>query len=242
MNLIKVLGKVDPTEKLSFLKILNKYGQLRRDTNPKIDKILSDSDYPFDKIDDSQIFELFNLLREQYSDHIDYGIRYSKYQLDLAAEVFTRDDNHIISHERFQTLYKESVNNLKKQTKELQAQLKIDKSKLPAQRKRDYLIFQDCVKTAYENDLLINRYERITFEENTILETLARSLGLSNEEIRVVTFTVIKPLEYKIDDITNELIEIGILFFHRSTNTIFVPDEIVYELRKLFKAELTSSH
>jgi hypothetical protein len=242
MNLTKVLGKVDPTEKLFFLKILNKYGQLRRDTNPKIDKILSDSDNPLEKIDDSQIVELFYLLREQYSDHIDYRIRYSKYQLDLAVEVFTRDDNQIISHERFQTLYKESVDKLKKQTRELQAQLKSDKSKLPAQKKRDYLIFRDCVKTAYENDLLINRYERITFEENTILETLARSLGLSNEEIRVVTFTIIQPLEHNIDDITNELKEIGVLFFHRSTNTIFVPDEIVYELQKLLKVESTSSH
>jgi hypothetical protein len=170
MNLLKVLSKVDPTEKLFFLKILDKYGQLRRDTNPKIDKILSVADNPLEKIDDSQIVELFYLLREQYSAHIEYAIRHNKYQLDLAVEVFSRDENQIISHERFQTLYKESVNILKKQTKELQAQLKSDKSELLSQRKRDYLIFQDCVKTAYENDLIINRYERITFEENTILE------------------------------------------------------------------------
>lgn len=242
MNLIKVLAKVDPIEKFPFLRILNKYGELRRDTNSKIDKILSDSDITIEKADDSQIVELFSLLREQYADHIDYGIRYNNYQLDLAAEVFTRAGNQMMSHDRFRTLYKESVNNLKKQTKELQAQLKSDRSNLPAQRKRDYLIYQDCVKTAYENDLLINRYERITFEENTILETLAKSLGLSNEEIRVVTFTVIQPVEHNIDDLINELKEIGVLFFHRSSNTIFVPDEIVYELRKLLKTELTSSH
>ena len=42
MNLINVLGMVNQIEKISFLKILDKYSEENRDKNPKIDKILTD--------------------------------------------------------------------------------------------------------------------------------------------------------------------------------------------------------
>ena len=44
MNLIKVLSRVNQIEKISFLKILDKFSDENREKNPKIDKILADSD------------------------------------------------------------------------------------------------------------------------------------------------------------------------------------------------------
>ncbi len=40
MNLIKVLSRVNQIEKISFLKILDKYSEENREKNPKIDKNL----------------------------------------------------------------------------------------------------------------------------------------------------------------------------------------------------------
>lgn len=171
MKLLKVLSKVNQIEKISFLKILDKYSEAQRDKNPKIDKILSESDNVLKKAVNSNIVELFYLLRNEYSGHLDYGIRYSNYQLDLVVEIFTRDGNQMMSRDWFQKLYKKSICNLKKQTKEIQSQIKSDKSSLSPERKRDYIIFQNCVKTAYEKDLQQNRDQKITWEEKTILET-----------------------------------------------------------------------
>ena len=238
MKLLKVLSKVNQIEKISFLKILDKYSETLRDKNPKIDRILSESDNVLKKAVNSNIVELFYLLRGEYLNHLDCGIRYSNYQLDLVVEIFTRDGNQMMSRDWLQKLYKKSISNLRKQTKELQNQINSDKSSLSPERKRDYIIFQNCVKTAYENDIQHNRDQQISWEEKTILETLAKSLGLSNEEERAVMYTVIKPEVFDIDDILNELKEIGILFFSRKTNTIFVPDEVIYELRKLLGIEL----
>ena len=59
MDLIKVLGKVNQIEKIAFLKILDKYSDESRDKNPKIDKILSESDNVLKKAEDSNIAQLF---------------------------------------------------------------------------------------------------------------------------------------------------------------------------------------
>jgi len=238
MKLLKVLSKVNQIEKIAFLKILDKYSEELREKNPKIDRILSESDNVLKKVGDSNIVELFYLLRSKYTDHLDCGLRYSNYQLDLVAEIFIRDGNQMMSRDWFQKLYKKSISNLKKQTKEVQGQIQSDKSSLSPERKRDYIIFQNCVKTAYINDVQQNRDQKITWDERTILETLAKSLGLSNEEERAIMYTVVKPEAFNIDDIINELKEIGVLFFNRKTNTVFVPDEIIYELRKILKIEL----
>lgn len=109
MKLLKVLSKVNQIEKISFLKILDKYSEAQRDKNPKIDKILSESDNVLKKAVNSNIVELFYLLRNEYSDHLDYGIRYSNYQLDLVVEIFTRDGNQMMSRDWFQKLYKKSI-------------------------------------------------------------------------------------------------------------------------------------
>ena len=238
MKLLKVLSKVNQIEKISFLKILDKYSEDLRDKNPKIDKILSDSDNVLKKAVDSNIAELFYLLRSEYLSHLDCGVRYSNYQLGLVVEIFTRDGNQMMSRDWFNKLYKKSISNLKKQTKEIQTQLENENGDLSPERKRDYIIFQNCVKTAYENDIRQNREQQISWDEKTILETLAKSLGLSNEEERAIMYTVLQPEAFDIDDIINELKEIGVLFFNRKTNTIFVPDEIIYELRKLLGIEL----
>ncbi len=90
MNLIKVLSKVNQIEKISFLKILDKYSEDNREKNPKIDKILSDSDNVLKKAEDTNIVQLFNLLRDEYTEHLKHGIRFSNFQIELVVQIFKR--------------------------------------------------------------------------------------------------------------------------------------------------------
>jgi len=238
MNLIKVLSKVNQIEKISFLKILDKYSEGSREKNPKIDKILADSDNVLKKAEDTNIVRLFNLLREEYTEHLKHGIKFSNFQLELVVEIFIRDGNQMMSRDWFNKLYKKSLRNLNNQIKSIKIQIEKDKTDISPERKRDYKIFQNCVTTAYTNDIEINRDQNLSWEEKTILHTLSKSLDLSSEEEKAITYSVVPPEKNDIDDVINELKETGIVFFNRKSNTLFVPDEIIYLLRKILGIEL----
>ncbi len=233
-----MLTKVNQIEKISFLKILDKYTEGGRERNPKIEKILADSDNVLKKAEDTNIVQLFNLLREEYTDHLRQGIKFSNYQLELIVEIFVRDGNQMMSRDWFDKLYKKSLKNLTNQIKSINTQIEEDKTDISPERKRDYIIFKNCVHTAYTNDIEINRDQHLSWEEKTILHTLSKSLDLSSEEEKAITYSVVPPKKYNIEDVINELKETGIVFFNRKTNTLFVPDEIIYLLRKILEIEL----
>jgi hypothetical protein len=238
MNLIKVLSRVNQIEKISFLKILDKFSDENREKNPKIDKILADTDNVLRKAENANIVKLFNLLRDEYTGHLRHGIRYSNYQLELVIGIFVRDGNQMMSRDWFNRLYKKALKDLNNQIKTITNQIEKDNTDIDSDRKRDYVIFQNCVKTAYTNDIELNRDQQLSWEEKSILHTLSKSLGLSNEEEKAITYSVIPPKNHNIEDVVSELKETGILFFNRKTNTIFVPDEIIYLLRKILEIEL----
>ena len=238
MNLIKVLSRVNQIEKISFLKILDKFSDENREKNPKIDKILADSDNVLKKAENANIVKLFNLLRDEYTGHLRHGIRYSNYQLELVIGIFVRDGNQMMSRDWFNRLYKKALKDLNNQIKTITNQIEKDNTDIDSDRKRDYVIFQNCVKTAYTNDIELNRDQQLSWEEKSILHTLSKSLGLSNEEEKAITYSVIPPKNHNIEDVVSELKETGIVFFNRKTNTIFVPDEIIYLLRKILEIEL----
>ncbi len=98
------------------------------------------------------------------------------------------------------------------------------------------------MKTGYENDLQLNRDKHLSWEEKSILHTLAKSLELSNEEVRWITYTIVPLKKFKIDEIITELKESGIIFFNRRTNTIFVADEIVWLLRDILGFEIPNKY
>ncbi len=238
MNLITVLGKVNQIEKISFLKILDKYADENRQKNPTIDKILSESDNVLKKAEDSNIVQLFSFLRDDYIKHLTHGIKFSNFQLELIVDIFIRDGNQMMSRDWFNKLYKKSITNLNNQIKIINKEIANDKSDLTPERKRDYIIFKNCVDTAYTNDIEINRDQRISWEEKTLLHTLSKSLDLSNEEKKAITYSIVPPEQYNIDDVISELKETGIIFFNRKSNTLFIPDEIIYLLRKILEIEL----
>jgi hypothetical protein len=242
MRLIKILDIVNLIEKSSFLKILDGFCIELKKTTPQIDEILSEGEGQLKNIDNQNIVNLFNLLKEKYSARLDDRIKFSDCQLDILIDILTRDGNSMMSREWFLRLYNNEISKLQSDLKTFSSQLGSDKGDLDAHRKRDYLVYQSCVKIAYENDLKINRDKTLSWEEKTVLHTLSRSLELSNEEIRWITYTIVPLKKFKIDEIITELKESAIIFFNRRTNTIFVADEIVWLLRGILGFELPNKY
>jgi len=242
MKLLKVLSKVNQIEKISFLKILDGFCAESRKITPQVDQILSQGANQLKNVDDANIVKLFNLLKEKYSAHLEKRINFSNYQLDILVEIFVRDGNQMMSREWFHKLYNQAVVNLKSKINITSSQINNEKGELSPQRKRDYSIYQKCVKTAYENDLVVNREQHLSWEEKSILHTLSKSLELSNEEERTITYSIVPLEKHNVDDIISELKDAGIIFFNRKSNTLFIPDEIVWLLRSILEIEIPNKY
>ena len=182
------------------------------------------------------------MLKDKYASHIENKIKFSNFQLDILIEIFVRDGNQVMSSEWFNKLYNQAVADLKSNIKTILSQVDKENGDLSPQRKRDYTIYRDCVRTAYENDLTINRDQRLSWEEKTILNTLSKSLGLSNEEERSIAFSVLPLEKHNVDDIIAELKDAGIIFYNRKSNTLFVSDEIIWLLRDLLEIEIPNKY
>ena len=242
MNLLKILSKINQIEKISFLKILDGFCTESRKITPQVDQILSQGANQLKNVDDANIVKLFNLLNEKYSAHLKKKIKFSNYQLDIIIEIFVRDGNQMMSREWFYKLYNQAVANLKSHITTISSQIDKEKCELSSQRKRDYFVYQNCVKTAYENDLAVNRDQHLSWEEKTILHTLSRSLELSNEEKRTITYSVVPLEKHNVDDIISELKDAGMIFFNRKSNTLFIPDEIIWLLRGILEVEIPNKY
>jgi hypothetical protein len=242
MKLLKVLSNVNQIEKISFLKILDGFCAESRKITPQIDQILTQSANQLKNVDDANIVKLFNLLQDKYSTHLEDKIKFSNLQIDVIVEIFVKDGNQMMSREWFHKLYSQAVSNLRSRIKTISSQIDKDNGDLLHQRKRDYIIYRNCVRTAYENDLEANREQHLSWEEKTVLHTLSKSLELSNEEERSITYSIIPLEKHNIDDIIGELKDAGIIFFNRKSNTLFVPNEIVWLLRRILKIEIANKY
>ncbi len=242
MKLFKVLSKVNQIEKIAFLKILDGFCAESRKITPQIDKILSQSANQLKNVDDANIVKLFNLLSEKYSAHLEEKIKFSNYQLDIIIEFFVKDGNQMMSKEWFHKLYNQAISNLKSHIKALSAQINNEKGDLSPQRKRDYSVYLNCVKTAYENDLIVNREQHLSWDEKSVLHALSKSLELSNEEERIITYSVVPLGKHNVYDIIGELKESGVIFFNRKSNSLFIPDEIIWLLRGILEIEVPSKY
>ena len=151
-----------------------------------------------------------------------------------------RDGNGVMSREWFGQLYKNDLKRVKSNIRSFKTLLNDAHSSLtPTPRQRDYLIYRNCLKTAFENDALINREKHISWEERTVLNTLAQGLHLSNQEIRCIRYNII-PLEpLELDDAIRALRDAGVVFVHRKTNTLYIPDEFVWLIRRIQGSELS---
>lgn len=233
MKLDKILDNLNSFEKNSFLKIIDGIIDKKPKNSKEIDKILSDTSGDLKSMDNINVTKVFSLVEDEYYNLIREEFSNSSSQLDVLINIISKDGNCIMKQDWFARLYDKQLSDFKKQLKEFQSSIENEKSELNNQRRRDYRIYKSCLETAYQNDELNNQDKKITSDEQSVLLTLSKQLGLSQEEIKFIKYLILPIQKHDIDTIINNLKSQGIVFYSKKTNTVYVADEVVKVLRKV---------
>jgi len=242
MKLEKILGQLNSFEKNQFLKVITGIIETPPKKTEEIDKILINTDKDLKKVDNLNIVNVFNLIEDEFTKYIKSKFNEVDSQLDILIDILIRDGNCIISRDWFNKLYEEEIRSLKLKILEFQAETESDESSIDLTRIRDYKIYKTCVHTAYANDQERNQDSKITWEEQTILLSLSKTLELSQEEIKLINYSVINIEKQDIEQVINELKNIGILFYSKNSLKVYIADEIVRVLRKIRGKEVANKY
>ena len=238
MKLEKILDNLNSFEKNAFLKIIDNIYSNNPKNKIAIDKILLDNSKDLKTIDSINISKVFSLVEEEYYTHLSSEFVEITSQLDIVTDILTRDGHCIAKIDWFARFYENELIQLNKKLKEFNHSLNDLSSEIEPNRRRDYEVYKACVIEAYQNDQKNNQESKITQDEQSILITLARKLDLSQEEVKLINYSVLPVNKKDIDTLINDLKNIGVLFFSKKLNLVFVPQEIISVLRKIRKKEI----
>lgn len=238
MKLEKILDKLGSLEKNSFIKIIDNIISKKPKTAKEIEKILNTSDKTIKTVDSQNISNIFELISDEFVNHLVSEFQEANSQLDILIDIIIRDGNCIMKQDWFSRLYENEIKNLKNKIKLLNIELDNEKSEISETRKRDYQIYKSCLFTAYNNDITNNRDAKITADELSIILTLSKQLGLSQEEIKLINYSILPIKKYDILDVINNLKNLGVVFYSKKDNTIYVADEMVRLLRRVREKEI----
>ncbi|MFT5337271.1 MAG: hypothetical protein ACI9YL_001273 [Luteibaculaceae bacterium] len=234
MKLEKILDNLNSLEKNSFIKCIDNIIANGAKSAKEIEKIISESDKSgLKNLDNVVISKIFGLVEREFSQLIKTEFVNTSSQLDILIDIIIRDGNCIMKQDWFSRLYESEIKHINIKIKDLQKEIENPKSEITESRKRDYRVYKACVHTAFHNDLENNREAKITDDELTILLTLSKQLGLSQEEVKLINYLILPAKKAEIDDVINELKNLGVIFYSKKTSTIFVADEMVRVLRSI---------
>ncbi len=242
MKIEKILDNLNSFEKNAFLKILDNIITNKPKNAKLIDQILGDSSRDLKNIDNLNIANVFRLVEQEFSEYLRKELIDTVTQLDILTDIIIRDGNSIMKQDWFSRLYDNEISILALKLKEFKNDLDNEKSDIPLLRKRDCLIYRACLYTAYTNDDECNLERKITSDEQSVLLTLSHQLGLSQEEIKLIKYLIIPIQKTPIDDVINELRSLGIIFYSKKTNTIYIADGIIRLIRQLRGKEIADKH
>lgn len=242
MKLEKILDNVNSLEKNSFIKIIDTIKSSSPKNSKQIDKVLSDSSTELKNADSINIVKVFELTKSEFADNVKSEFVNTTSQLDILIDIIIKDGNCILKQSWLSKLYEKELENIKKKTQKLKEQLESEKSEIEDNRRRDYDIYKACVQTAYINDLANNRDTKITDDELSILITLAKKLEFSQEEIKLINYLIIPPKKMDIDSVIQSLKNLGVIFYSRKNNLVYVADEVVKVLRKIREKDVADKY
>lgn len=238
MKLEKILDKLGSLEKNSFIKIIDHIITKNPQNSKEIEKILSSTDKGLKSVDSINVANIFALTYNEFSEYLLSEFQEANSQLDILIDIIIRDGNCIMKQDWFSRLYETEIKNLKGKIKLLDTELEDDKSELSESRKRDFKIYKACLDTAYNNDISNNREAKVTSDELSIILTLSRELGLSQEDVKLINYSILPIKKVDIQEVINNLKNLGVVFFSKKENTIYIADEMVRLLRKLRQKEV----
>ena len=222
MKLEYVLDRLGSIEKNSFIKVIDNIISNEPKNSKQIEKILSSADKGLKSADSENIQKVFELIQDEFYRCLKAEFQDTSSQLDILIDIITRDGNCIMKLDWFSRLYESEVKKIKGSVKEMEKSISDPKSELSEERKRDYHIYRSCLETAYINDIDNNREAKITSDELSIVLTLSNALDLSQEEVKLINYSILPIKKLEILDVVNNL-----------KNIVYVADEMVRLLRKL---------
>jgi hypothetical protein len=238
MKLEKILDRLGSLEKNSFIKIIDNIISKHPKNGKEIDKILSSTNKGLKSVDSQNIAKVFALTSKEFQEHIKCEFLDITSQLDILIDIIIRDGNCIMKQDWFSRLYENEIKQLKTKIKVLNADFENDKSELSETRKRDYRIYKSCLHTAYYNDQENNREAKVSSDELSIILTLSKQLGLSQEEVKLINYSILPIKKIDIQEVIKGLKNIGVIFYSNKESTIYVADEMVRFLRKIRQKQI----
>jgi len=242
MKLDKILDKLNSLEKNAFLKIVDNIITANPSNQKEIEKILSETDKGLKNADNINISRVFTLIEKEFTNHLQNEFVNITSQLDVVVDILIRDGNSILTREWFNKLYDKELKLLKDSLKQFKEANEGKKSDIDPSRLRDYRVYSACIKTSYINDRGNNQESKITRDEQSILVTLSKELELSQEEIKLINYSILPFEKVDIEEIINYLRNLGILFYSKKNHIIYIPDEVINILRKLRRKEIADKY
>lgn len=242
MKLEKILDNVNSLEKNSFIKIVDTLKSSNPKNSKEIDKVLTNSNTELKNVDSINIVKVFELIKAEFAETVKAEFVNTTSQLDILIDIIIKDGNCILKQNWLAKLYEKELETIKKRTLQLKNNLESEKSEIEDSRKRDYEIYKACIQTAFTNDQKCNRDKRITDDELTILLTLAKKLELSQEEIKLINYLIIPPIKMDIESVITSLKNIGVIFYSKRNNVVYVADEVVKILRTIREKEIADKY
>ena len=242
MKLEKILGQLNSFEKNPFLKIITGIIEDSPQKSTEIDKIISGTEKDLKNVDDLNIVSVFHLIEDEFTSFIKSEFGKVGTQLDILIDILIRDGNCIITRDWFKILYEEEVKSIKQKIQEFNKKTESETSIVDPIRLRDYKIYKNCVLTAYTNDEDRNLDLKISWDEQCILNTLSNTLELSQAEIKLINYSVINIKKQDIDQLINDLKNLGIVFYLKKSSRIYIADEVVSILRKIRGKEVSNKY
>ncbi len=243
MKLEKILDQLNTLEKNSFSKILDQIINSNPKNNKAITSILNNySDTHLKKLDSHIVSKVFELVGEEYYQYLTSSINQSVSQLDILIDILVKDGNCIMSREWLGKLYENETKSIRSKIRTLKSVFEQDDLKEVDERQREYLIYRNCVKVALDNDLENNLESKITQDEKSILNELAKNLDLSQEEVKLINYSVLGLKNMQLEDIINLLKDTGIILYSKKNLKLFIPDEFVRLLRRFRGKEVADKY
>lgn len=231
MKLEKILDQLTFLEKNSFLKIIDSIILDNPQITGQIDKILNIDYKDLKTVDNINIAKIFRLVEDDFKKLIHQEFVDTTSQLDILTDILTREGNCVMKQDWMGRLYEKEINKLEIRMKTFLNILTKEDQERDLARLRDYSIYKECLKVAYQNDDLHNEDRKITSDEQSILYTLGCQLELSQEEIKLINYSIIPISKMPVEKLINFLKTIGVIFYSKKLNTVFVAQEIVKILR-----------
>ncbi len=234
MKISEILPVVNTFEKNHFLRVVEHLISTGPKRQKKVEEILNGIDGQIKNADNLSVESVFNLISEEYVTHIKCEFGNASNQLDIAVDILIRDGNSLMSREWLMKLYEKEIRQIRDKIKSFDAVIEAEEDP----RTRDYRIYRKCIAEAYTNDLKNNRDERVTGDEQSVLNALIEGLELSHEEVKLINYSVVPLKKMDIDELIAYLVRCGILFYSKKNHQLYVPDEVIEALRTIRGKEI----